>query len=121
MLEAADLKVEESKSYLSLHALAGIQSNRAIHLMALINNQVLSILVDLGSSHTFLNESIVHKLQLLPQSVKPMTVRVANGQWIQTNKVVQGLRWWIQGYTFNTNARVLELGAYDLILGMYWL
>jgi hypothetical protein len=62
MLEAAELNVGDSKSYLSLHALAGTQSNRAIHLRALINNHVLSILVDSGSSYTFLNDSMVYKL-----------------------------------------------------------
>jgi hypothetical protein len=84
MLEAAELNVGNSESYLSLHALAGTQSNRAIHFRALINNQVLSILVDSRSTHTFLNDSMVYKLQLLPQSVKPMTVKVANGESIQT-------------------------------------
>jgi hypothetical protein len=29
--------------------------------------------------------------------------------------------WWTQGHTFSTDARVLDLPHYDLILGMDWL
>jgi hypothetical protein len=121
LLESVDRNFGDSESYLSLHALAGTQSSKAIHLMALINNQVLSILVDSGSSRTFLNESMVHKLQIVTRPFQPMSVKVAIGQQIQTNKEVPALTWWIQGYTFSTSARILELGANDLILGMDWL
>jgi hypothetical protein len=34
---------------------------------------------------------------------------------------VLGLKWWLQGHTFSTDARILEFRAYDLILGMDWL
>jgi hypothetical protein len=34
---------------------------------------------------------------------------------------VQGLQWWTQGHTFNTDMRILVIGAYDAILGMDWL
>jgi hypothetical protein len=64
---------------------------------------------------------MIHKLQLLPQPIKPMIVKVANGQQIQTTKEVQDLTWWIQGHTFSTTARILEFRVYDLILGMDWL
>jgi hypothetical protein len=50
-----------------------------------------------------------------------MQVKVANGQVIQSNTEVKGLQWWIQGCTFVTDARIVELGAYDLILEMDWL
>jgi hypothetical protein len=52
VLNALELSSEEC--FLSLNAISGTQSNRVIHLRALVQNQVLSILIDLGSSHTFL-------------------------------------------------------------------
>jgi hypothetical protein len=52
----------EDDCYLSLNAIARTQNNRVIHLRALVNNQVLSILVDSGSSHTFLNAAMLHRL-----------------------------------------------------------
>jgi hypothetical protein len=62
MLEGIQIAEGDCESYLSLHALSGTQGNREIHLRALIQNQVLSILVDSGSSHTFLNTSMVSLL-----------------------------------------------------------
>lgn len=34
---------------------------------------------------------------------------------------VSGFQWWTQGHTFQTNMRILDLGAYDAVLGMDWL
>jgi hypothetical protein len=101
--------------------MSGTQGTKAIHLRALIQNQVLSVLLDYGSSHTFFNISMVSQLHLLPQAAKPLKVKVANGQLVQTDTQVLGLKLWLQGHTFCTDARVLGLGAYDLILGMDWL
>lgn len=50
-----------------------------------------------------------------------MTVKIANGDTMQCDQLVPNLAWWCQGQTFNTTMRVLELGAYDAILGMDWL
>jgi hypothetical protein len=106
---------------MSLNTISGTQSNRAIHLRALVGKQVLLIFFDSGSSHTFLNSNMFHLLPLQPIQTHPMQVKVANGQVIQSNTEVKGLQWWIQGCTFVTDARIVELGAYDLILEMDWL
>jgi hypothetical protein len=34
---------------------------------------------------------------------------------------VKNFEWWILGHTFQVDARVLDIAAYDLILGMDWL
>lgn len=40
---------------------------------------------------------------------------------MQCSQIVPDLSWWCQGETFTTSMKVLELGAYDAILGMDWL
>jgi hypothetical protein len=47
-----------------------------------------------------------------------LRVKVANWQVVHSTTEVQGLEWWIQGNTFCTDVRVLDIGAYDMILGM---
>jgi hypothetical protein len=121
LLETENTMDTDKECYMSLNAISGTQSNRAIHLRALVGKQVLLILVDSGRSHTFLNSNMLHLISLQPIQTQPMKVKVANGQVIQSNKEVKDLQWWIQGCTFVTDARVVELGAYDLILGMDWL
>ena len=45
---------------------------------------------------------------------------MANGDTLLSDRMVQGPEWWIQGHTFKTDARIIDLAAYDLILGMNW-
>jgi hypothetical protein len=35
--------------------------------------------------------------------------------------MVSGLEWWPQGFTFHTGMRVLDIAAYDVIVGYDWL
>jgi hypothetical protein len=65
----------EKDCFISLNAISGTTSNRVIHLRALAKNQVLSILVDSESSHSFLNAAILPKIQYTTTPVKCMTVK----------------------------------------------
>jgi hypothetical protein len=78
-------------------------------------------LVDFESSYSFLNAAMLSRIQYTTTPAKCMIVRVANGQHILSHLEVKNLEWWIQGHTFQINARILDLAAYDLILGMDWL
>jgi len=48
-------------------------------------------------------------------------VTVANGEKLLSNQQVLNFTWWTQGHTFPTDARVLPMPYYDLVLGMDWL
>lgn len=50
-----------------------------------------------------------------------MQVSLADGKSICSYQQIQGLKWWTQGCTFETDVRVLQLGCNDMILGMEWL
>jgi hypothetical protein len=63
-LEQSHLHLLQDDCYLSLHTLSGAPQHRAIQQRALIRNQALVILVDSGSSHTFLNSVLADKLQV---------------------------------------------------------
>jgi hypothetical protein len=79
------------------------------------------VLVDSSRSHTFVNSGIANKLHVLVTPTQPMTVRVANGDTLPCNSEVKNFEWWCQGYTFKVDTKVLQMGAYDLVLGMDWL
>lgn len=107
--------------FLSLNALTNTPKHNVVQLHALVNNQVMLILVDTGSFHTFVNSEFVKRVQASKTSINPLRVKVANGQVLQCNSKVKDLRWWIQGHTFQHDAKIISLGAYHLILGMDWL
>jgi hypothetical protein len=69
----------------------------------------------------FLNSSLAHKLQLTATPLACMSVKVANGVVLSCTSEVKSFEWWIQGHTFHMDAKVLDMGAYDLVLGMDWL
>jgi hypothetical protein len=56
-----------------------------------------------------------------PIPATPKQVRVANGELMISDSYVPQLEWWIQGHYFRTDMRVLDLKAYDAILGFDWL
>jgi hypothetical protein len=107
--------------HISLYEISRAPNHRAIHIRALCDKQVFSILVDSGSSNTFINSSVLGRIPHTAEPAKPLKVKVANGQVIMSNEEVLDIEWWTQGHTFCNSARVPHLGAYDMILGMDWL
>jgi hypothetical protein len=120
MMELEDL-AEAQQLSLSINAIAGTDSGDTIRLRALTENQVLLILVDSGSTGSFLNEAMLSRLHCTPQRTSPVTVKLANNETLQCDQIIPDFSWWIQGETFTTPMRILPLGAYDAILGVDWL
>lgn len=79
------------------------------------------MLIDSGSSHSFVSSNLAAKMigvTLLPQ---PVTVHVANGGKVPCTQVFKSAGWSVQGYKFFTDFRVFPLLTYDVVLGMDWL
>jgi hypothetical protein len=79
------------------------------------------LLVDLGSSHTFVSKAFAARANYTLSRAKPVTVKVVNDQLMHSKAPVLGLQWTYEGHTFSDNNRLLDIGAYDAILGMDWL
>jgi hypothetical protein len=113
--------IAEDFCQLSLNAIAGTASTDCIQLKSTVKNKTMLILVDTGSSHSFVSSQFV-QLTKLPTSQAPkQKVKLANGQWMETNTIVKELHWYIQGHSFSTDMIVLDMLPYDAILGFDWL
>jgi hypothetical protein len=64
---------------ISLHALTGIDVANTMKLRVKINGTELLALVDTGSSHTFIRDSVAHQLGRQMTARSGLSVRVANG------------------------------------------
>ena len=106
---------------LSLHALAGIEASDAIRLQAKVKNKTMLILVGSGSSHSFVNADFLSQVGIVPLPTVPLQVQTADGHTMVTDQWVPGFTWWCQGHTLKSDMKVLQLGAYDAILGFDWL
>lgn len=94
---------------------------QTLKLLAQIGKHKVLILVNSGSVSTFVSEHLVQQLQLTTQPCPSITFRSADGGLMVRDKKVSQLAWFIQGYHFLSNAKVLPLKCYDLILGEDWL
>jgi hypothetical protein len=107
--------------HLSLQAVSGGEANETIRLRATVGNQVMIILIDSGSSHSFIHKAFAIRTNCSMTSAPPAQVKLANGSLVLCDQQVESLEWMTQNYTFSTKMRVLELGGYDAVLGMDWL
>ncbi|KAK1646376.1 hypothetical protein QYE76_064181 [Lolium multiflorum] len=106
---------------LSLNAVSGTDNGETMKLRALVGNQVMILLIDSGSTHTFITHSFATRAECPISPAASVPVKIANGHIMTSDSQVVGLQWWTQGHTFQTDMRILELGAYDAVLGMDWL
>lgn len=67
-LETEDVLTEEF-GYLSLHALSSVEAANCMKLRAKVKNKVMLILVDSGSSHSFVSADFVVQVGLSMQDV----------------------------------------------------
>jgi hypothetical protein len=67
---------------LSAQANAGTKSHACIHLLARVQDQAMLLLLDFGSSHSFVSAAFVKRLQLPTIPIPSVPVKVANGQFI---------------------------------------
>lgn len=84
---------------LSLNAIAGTEYGEAMKIRALVNNKVMLILLDNGSSHSFLSSTFLSKVGITALPTATKQVRLANGDTLLSDHWVPKLSWWANGHT----------------------
>lgn len=112
---------ESACCLLSANAVEGTESAETIRLRATVGDQTMLLLVDSGSTHSFVNASFAKRITAATKPIPTVAVRVANGQQLQCTEMVPQLQWTAQGHKFSSDMRVLQLGVYDAVLGVDWL
>jgi hypothetical protein len=78
-LEAEDILTAEM-GQLSLNAMFGTEFGDSMRNMTLVHNKVMFILVDSGSSHSFVSLAFLLQTGISSQPIAPMQASVANGR-----------------------------------------
>lgn len=106
---------------LSQAAVEKAHNPKTMQFLGSIQGVDLLVLLDSGSSHSFVSSQVADQLQGLTLLPQVLSVQVANGSRLQcTHEMVQ-TTWSLGGCEFQTTLRVLPLQTYDLIVGMDWL
>ncbi|KAF5456115.1 hypothetical protein F2P56_025626 [Juglans regia] len=111
----------EGNPEISLNAIAGTPSPGMMRVKGTVSGEPIVILVDSGSSHSFLHLVIARRANLdINQSTK-LAVRVANGSIIQSEGHCDSVPLKMQGTQLCPSLYILELGGCDIVLGVNWL
>ncbi|CAA0811075.1 Unknown protein, partial [Striga hermonthica] len=90
--------------------------------MVILNNVPVFALFDTGATHTFISQRCLDAIGVrATAAIDPLEVSLASGRKIVTSAKASDLSFSIGGRVLSTDAFVLEMRDFDLILGMDWL
>jgi hypothetical protein len=92
-LEQEEEHIVEGLHQLSWNAIKGTECDGCMRMQSLIQDQVLFMLIDSGSSTTFISQRMVTKLGLSTEDCPPVKVKVANGEIMVCEKNVREVKW----------------------------
>lgn len=100
---------EHVLSAISAATTTGGKTARAMQLEGVMQHQVISILIDSGSTNSFISQKLVSRLALPLEDTTPIHVKVANGNTMTSHTYVKQAQWLIQDCDFQMDLRVLPL------------
>lgn len=103
---------------LSAAAISGAAAPRTMQFMGSLADREVLVLMDSGSSHSFLSTSFAQDLVGCSLLSKPVSVKVADGSTIIFSSELSLAEWSVQGCVFTSTLKILPLGHFDIIVGM---
>jgi hypothetical protein len=101
--------------------MARTEAPRTLKIKGGLQNMEILVLIDSASSHSFVSQQVVAVVSGVTATASPVTVRVADGSVIQAKAEILQAEWFLQGYSFHSDLRVLKLQSFDMIIDMDWL
>ncbi|GJR91566.1 putative reverse transcriptase domain-containing protein, partial [Tanacetum coccineum] len=88
----------------------------------LLNNCYASMLFDLGADRSFVSSTFSALSYVAPSTLDTSYfVELADGRILETNVVLRGCTLGLLGHPFDIDLMPVELGSFDVIIGMDWL
>nr|GEW79831.1 hypothetical protein [Tanacetum cinerariifolium] len=88
----------------------------------LLNNCYASMLFDSGADRSFVSTTFSALIDVAPSILDTSyAVELADGRVLETNIVLRDCTLGLLGHPFNINLMPVELGSFDVIIGMDWL
>ncbi|GJX63453.1 putative reverse transcriptase domain-containing protein [Tanacetum coccineum] len=88
----------------------------------LLNNRYASILFDTGANKSFISTTFSSLIDITPSTLDHYyDVELADRKIIRINSIIRGCTLNFLDHPFNINLMPVELGSFDVIVGMDWL
>ncbi|KAG8379410.1 hypothetical protein BUALT_Bualt07G0085600 [Buddleja alternifolia] len=105
---------------ISINAISSNTDINTLRIKGLVKNSSIHILIDSGSTHCFLDETVANQLGCTMEITNPM-LSVADGNKMISRTFCPKFSWEIQGTKFTYPMRIIKLGGCDVVLGGDWL
>ncbi|KAI3807474.1 hypothetical protein L1987_23403 [Smallanthus sonchifolius] len=87
-----------------------------------INNHYASVLFDSGADMSFVSNDFKSLLGIKASKLdQSYTIELANGKLIETGEAIRGCTLCLENHTFSIDLLPVELGSFDIVIGMDWL
>ncbi|KAH6799229.1 hypothetical protein C2S51_035713 [Perilla frutescens var. frutescens] len=111
--------IEETQ--MSLHTLKGEDTITTLKFTGVCNGQKLQILIDTGSTLSFIKDSTAQVLGCQVEAATPLLIKIANGQRLVSSSQAGNFGWQMQGVKLQHSLKLLQHEGCDVILGGDWL
>ncbi|XP_059280639.1 uncharacterized protein LOC132034339 [Lycium ferocissimum] len=118
--EVTQEMMEGEEEAVCLNAMSCTPEPNTFKLKGFIKKRAVIILVDYGSTHSFLDSQTAKELGLVAQMDRLLRVTVANGQQMYSHQSVT-VKWKASGVEFTDKFRLLNIGSCDMVLGGDWM
>ncbi|GJZ17824.1 putative reverse transcriptase domain-containing protein [Tanacetum coccineum] len=119
----AGKKTEEASG--KAYVLRGGEANPDSNIVTgtfLLNNHYASMLFDSGADRSFVSTTFSTLLDITPNTLNvSYAVKLADRRIFETNTVLRGCTLGLLGHPFNIDLMPVELGSFNVIIGMDWL
>ncbi|GJS69155.1 putative reverse transcriptase domain-containing protein [Tanacetum coccineum] len=88
----------------------------------LLNNHYASILFDTGADRSFISTTFSSLINIAPNPLENCyDVELADGKLVRIDSIIRGCTLNFFGHPFNIDLMPVELGSFDIVIGMDWL
>ncbi|KAJ8766111.1 hypothetical protein K2173_020627 [Erythroxylum novogranatense] len=106
---------------ISLNTITGIRGPQSMRLYGNWKGGQVLILIDSGSTHSFVSATKVEDLQAEVNEKNGLKVNVANGEQLTSPGICKGIPILLESISFMVDLFVLPLTDFDVVLGVNWL
>ncbi|GKB42961.1 retrotransposable element Tf2 [Tanacetum coccineum] len=115
------MPVQEELPQISLNALNRANTFQTMRVTGKVGKHEIHILVDCGSTHNFLDNSIAKRIGCPLKDTCPLAMTVGGGKELIRIKACKDFVWQLQGKTFKGDMMILPLGGCEMVLCIQWL
>ncbi|MCI27997.1 hypothetical protein A2U01_0049197, partial [Trifolium medium] len=100
---------------ISFHSLSGSSATTTLRILGQISNHSVTVLIDGGSTHNFVQTRIAKFLDLPSSPVNTLKVMVGNGHLLECHRLCSNVNLTLQSHPFTVDFYALPLSGADII------